>query len=154
MNKIITLTIKIITAIIVLVAYPSMIYVCIVFGQDYNNLIGLWLLILSIALIGFASFYKYKRGKNVFNFLFFTHFMAAIIVLCLEHYDMKYTTRYQVTDSILHYFGWVTSVDDFFEDRVYGFITIIIPLVIMLSITAVFLVFSNKKQNNNNLTYN
>jgi len=67
------------------------------------------------------------------------------MLLGLEYYDMEYTSRYQLSDSILHYFGWITPSNDinsFMESRVYGFITSIVPSMLTVCNVFVFIGYS------------
>ena len=64
---------------------------------------GLWLFLV---IVSYFLIVKKRMLKNVWELLFWVHLFTFSIVLGLEVYDLKYTNRFQIHDSILHYVGW------------------------------------------------
>lgn len=111
------------------------IYLFEVFWFFQNPNIGISLKILSLILIAniiLALFLSTRKEKIYPTFLIFV-LCAGVVFIGLEHYDTNYTYRYQLSDSILNYFGWVNPhySHDFFSKRVLGVFIIALPLIIM-----------------------
>ncbi|WP_158973509.1 hypothetical protein [Cellulophaga sp. L1A9] len=112
--------------------------------KQYSVTAGIVLLLVITALnILFATILN-KKNKDVLGFFFITYLLSAIAMMGLEYYDSNYTRQHQITDSMLHFLGWITVTADsesFMLSRMFGFANSILPIIVLFFLISVFLCY-------------
>lgn len=130
---------KLFASILIVVIYGAIFMASIESLFDSYKIIGLVLLSIVVAITIVFSKQISSKKKSIFNYLFIVHFLATLIFMSIEYYDVYFTNNFQVSDSIMHFFGWKNTLNDnFMMSRVFGFGSVIVPITVIICNILVF----------------